>query len=453
MEKKRYAQIGLGGRAWLFYEALTGEFASSTELVALSDRNPGRLAVAMNRVNARGAHPRGYIEADFETLIRETRPDILIVTTKDVYHAEYICRAMELGCDVVTEKPMTTDAAKCQRIIDTQRRTGRTLRVTFNYRYAPFRTQIKDLLMRGAIGEVLSVDFHWLLDIQHGADYFRRWHRNKRNSGGLLVHKATHHFDLMNWWLSTIPKTVFARGQRRFYTPETAERFGLYQRAERCLNCPEAGPCKFYLNMEIGEFKQLYLDNEGLDGYYRDRCVFSDAIDIEDSLQVIVTYQNGAQMSYSLNAFMPWEGYIIAFNGTRGRLEHHLVEQSYINADGTLPGQKKALSTTLIPHFGAPIEVTPWAAEGGHGGGDKHLIEDLFSPNPEPDPYLRAADQRAGAYSILTGIAANRAIQSGQPVVIDSLCHEIGMPDFTAMPGPDMPLAWRYRFDPDPDKD
>ena len=52
--------------------------------------------------------------------------------------------------------------------------------------------------MSGVIGNVVSVDFHWLLDTRHGADYFRRWHRNKRNSGGLLVHKATHHFDLVN---------------------------------------------------------------------------------------------------------------------------------------------------------------------------------------------------------------------------------------------------------------
>jgi predicted dehydrogenase len=448
LEKRRFAQVGLGGRAGLFYEALTGVFAQDAELVALCDRNPGRLDHAMARVKARGAQPKGYMDAAFDAMIRETRPDVIIVTTTDVYHAEYICRSLELGCDVITEKPMTTDAAKCQRIIDVQRKTGRRVRVAFNYRYAPFRTQIKDLLMRGAIGDVLSVDFHWLLDIRHGADYFRRWHRNKRNSGGLLVHKATHHFDLVNWWLSTVPETVFARGQRKFYTPATAERFGLHNRAERCLNCPEMGPCKFYLNLRMGEFKALYLDNEAFDGYYRDRCVFSPDIDIEDSLQVIVTYRSGAQMSYSLNAFMPWEGYSIRFNGTKGRLEHHLVEESYLNADGSIPGQKKALSTLLIPHFGKPVEVTPWSSDGGHGGGDEALIRDILAAEPGPDPYLRAADQRAGAYSILTGIAANHAIESGQAVAIGSLCRHIGEPDFTPMPQPDAPLSWRAHFGP-----
>jgi predicted dehydrogenase len=77
--------------------------------------------------------------------------------------------------------------------------------VTFNYRYSPFRSQVKELLMSGEIGDVLSVDFHWLLNTVHGADYFRRWHSNKAISGGLMVHKATHHFDLVNWWLSDMP--------------------------------------------------------------------------------------------------------------------------------------------------------------------------------------------------------------------------------------------------------
>ena len=98
--------------------------------------------------------------------------------------------------------------------------------------------------MSGVIGEVLSLDFHWLLNIHHGADYFRRWHRNKENSGGLMVHKATHHFDLINWWLSSVPESVFAQGHRNFYTPKTADRYGLVNRTERCLTCPET-TCHF----------------------------------------------------------------------------------------------------------------------------------------------------------------------------------------------------------------
>ena len=92
------------------------------------------------------------------------------------------------------------------------------------------------------------------------------------------------------------------------------------------------------------------------DGYFRDRCVFSELIDIEDNMNLVVNYQNGVKMSYSLNAFMPWEGYIVSLNGTKGRIEHKTIETSYINADGSVPGQtiERGTTITVIPHF-SPI--------------------------------------------------------------------------------------------------
>ena len=246
--RKRYAQIGLGGRSMMFTQAVVDTYADRCQMVGLSDSNVGRLALRIDKIKDKAGAVPGYAAADFDKMIAQTKPDCVIVTTKDCHHDEYICRAMELGCDVVTEKPMTTDAAKCQRIIDTQARTGRSCTVTFNYRYSPPRSQLKDLLMSGVIGDILSVDFQWLLDTHHGADYYRRWHRNKVNSGGLMVHKATHHFDLVNWWLSSIPESVVAVGQRQFYTPATADRLGLTRRGARCHGCAHLETCPF----EIG---------------------------------------------------------------------------------------------------------------------------------------------------------------------------------------------------------
>lgn len=444
VRKKRYAQIGLGGRSTMYLNGVFSEYADTSEMVGISDINEGRLNLAMNRANESGFDVPGYPAHQFDKMIQETRPDIVIVTTKDSFHDKYIIRAMRLGCDVITEKPMTTDEMKCQHIIDAQRETGKKCRVTFNYRYSPPRTQMKAILMSGVIGEILSVDFHWLLNIHHGADYFRRWHRNKVNSGGLMVHKATHHFDLINWWLSTVPESVFAQGQRRFYTPRTADRYGLTQRTERCLTCPE-GKCKFRLYIQNNEgLKELYLDNEIYDGYFRDRCVFSDLIDIEDNMNLVVNYQNGVKMSYSLNAFMPWEGYLVSINGTKGRIEHKTIETSYINADGSVPGQtiERGTTITIIPHFGPSYSVPVWTSTGGHGGGDSRILEDLFSENPPPDPYMRAADQRGGAYSILTGIAANHSMRTNKLININDLVQNIGYPDYPSMPNDSAPLSF-----------
>ena len=318
-------------------------------MVGFCDINAGRLKLAQTKAREMaGVEVPVFDAEDFDRMVRETRPDVVIVTTKDATHSQYIIRAMELGCDVMTEKPMTTDEKKCRAILDTQRKTGRKVIVTFNYRYSPHRTQVKDLLMSGVIGDVLSVDFHWLLDTHHGADYFRRWHANKANSGGLMVHKATHHFDLVNWWLSAVPVTVMANGKREFYTPQMAKRLGLQSHHERCHTCPEKAKCTFVLDLAGNKnLKELYLDQEQYDGYFRDRCVFRPDIDIEDTMNVIVRYNTGATLSYSLNAFNAWEGYHIAFNGTKGRLEHGIQEKVTVFGDGNTPGAVKPEGTFI----------------------------------------------------------------------------------------------------------
>jgi len=426
--KKRYAVVGVGSRSTMYTRAITETYAQQCELVGLCDTNPARVELRRRRLPEGYPEVPAYAAGDFDRMVAETRPDVVIVTSMDVTHSDYIVRAMELGADVVTEKPMTTDEQRCAAILRTQRRTGRALQVTFNYRYSPPRSQVRELLAADKIGEVLSVDFHWWLDTRHGADYFRRWHRNRANSSSLLVHKATHHFDLVNWWLGARPVEVFCMARREFYTPATADDiFGLSGRSERCHTCKLRDKCPFFLDIEANEsLKAMYLDCEGEDGYFRDRCVFSDQIDIWDVMNVMARYDNGVTMSYSLNAYNPVEGYTIAFNGRRGRLEHLACESTYISGDGSVPGelQKGNVTVTLIPAFKAPQVIEPRTASGGHGGGDAVLLEDVFNPSPAPDPLKRKAGALDGAYSILIGIAACRSIDSGQPVKIADLVDE-----------------------------
>jgi len=424
-EKKRYAQVGIGGRARFFYEVIVSNFKETAELVAFCDVNQTRMDYA-NKVLAEEYHAKPvptYKSEEFESMIQKEKPDCIIVTSIDRTHHKYIIRAMELGCDVITEKPMTVDEEKGQQIIDAVKRTGRSLRVTFNYRYAPHNTKIRELIMDGTIGDVNSVHFEWLLNTQHGADYFRRWHRDKRNSGGLLVHKATHHFDLVNFWLGTRPKTVFAMGELAFYGRENAEKRGVTKFYDRAFGSEYARDDHFALHMDKNEqLKALYLDAEKDDGYIRDQSVFSDGISIEDTMGVIVRYKNKAIMSYSLCAYTPWEGFRVAFNGSKGRLQAAIVENSYVNAGGSVSveGSVQKTSIAVFPMFGEPWEAHPEAAEGGHGGGDPVMLNDIFG-KPEGDRFNRAASHVDGAMSILTGVAANKSIATGMPVSIDSL--------------------------------
>ena len=425
MARKKYVQVGTGGRARMYYEAISTTYKERAELAAFCDLSPTRMNYANKLLTETYKVPaaKTYYYTDFDKMLDEVKPDAVIVTSVDRTHHDYIIRAMEKGYDVISEKPMTIDEKKAQAIIDTQKRTGKSLRVTFNYRYAPHHTKMREIIMDGTLGDIFSVHFEWLLNTKHGADYFRRWHRNKLNSGGLLVHKSTHHFDLVNFWIGSKPESVFAMGDLNFYGMKNAERRGVKNFYYRCYGSEAAKDDPFAIDIEHNEtLKALYLDAEADSGYIRDRSVFSEDISIEDTMGLVVRYQNNAIMTYSLNAYMPWEGYNIVFNGSKGRLEVNVTEQSYINAGGE-KGEEGALvgkKLTLKPMFGKPYDVPFTEGKGGHGGGDTVMLNDIFG-DPEPDRFKRAASHIDGAYSILTGIAANKSIASGEPVKIKDL--------------------------------
>jgi predicted dehydrogenase len=419
--RKRYALIGTGSRAGMYIQALNTTYADSAELVALCDLSQTR----MNWYNQYLQPPRPtYLAADYDRMIAETRPDTVIVTTIDRTHHQYIIRAMELGCDVITEKPMTTTVESLNAIFDAITHTGKSLRVTFNYRYAPAYTRLRELVMQGAVGRPLAVDFSWLLDTSHGADYFRRWHREKHNSGGLLVHKATHHFDLVNWWIDSYPQSVFALGDLKFYGRENAEARGEKYTYKRYTGVAEAKGDPFALTLDDNPFfKGVYLDAEAETGYLRDMNVFGEPITIEDTLAVTARYRSGVILSYCLIAYSPWEGLRVAITGTKGRVELDVVE-NVTHLSTTNQASKGAFKSTTLrvfPMFGDPYEVEIPASEGGHGGADPVMLEQIFSPNPPPDPFHRAASHIDGAASILVGLAGNESMKSQQLVMVDEL--------------------------------
>ena len=426
--KKRYVLVGTGARSFMFSESLLQTYKATAELAAICDLNPVRMAYN-NAVFQKsfGIRPvRMYEAADFDKMIAREKAQVVIVATVDRTHHEYIIRALEAGCDVITEKPMTIDAVKCRAILDAVKRTGRKLTVTFNYRYSPSRSKVKELITQGVIGEVKSVNFEWLLDTRHGADYFRRWHRDKINSGGLMVHKATHHFDLLNWWLESSPRTVFGLGQLAFYGRANGESRGEAFPYTRSTGAESAKKDPFAIDLKKDErLAGLYLNAEKEDGYIRDQNVFGDGISIEDTMNLVIGYQSGAQVSYTLNAYSSCEGCRVSFNGTKGRIELDEREKSYIAAgkghvaDGVADSQ----SLMVFPHWEKPYPVEVKISAGGHGGGDLILLDQLFGKGVKRDPLGRAACHLDGARSVLTGLAANQSFATGQPVELDDILN------------------------------
>ena len=432
----RYAVVGAGARAEMFVRSIVVDHADTAELVTLIDVNPGRLDAHNRWLGELGHRPvPAYLAADFAAALDRERVDTVIVTTVDATHDGYIVAALAAGRNVITEKPMTTDAEKAARILAAERASTGQVTVTFNYRYHPVHEEVRRRLAGGEIGEIGSAHFEWLLDVRHGADYFRRWHRDKANSGGLLVHKASHHFDLVNWWLGARPVSVFAEGRLFFYGPEAGAAHGYDRGYDRAHAAPAAVDDPFALDLSANpRLRELYLDAERHDGYRRDRSVFAPGVSIEDDLAVLVRYSTGATMSYHLTAYAPWEGYRFMVNGSRGRLELEVVESDFVSPDGargvkgaSLHGAvaaKEAGHTRLSIHpyweRPRPVEL-PARSRHGHGGADARMAATLFGRDQPPDPLGRGATATDGALALLTGVAANESMATGRPVRPDDL--------------------------------
>jgi predicted dehydrogenase len=446
MSRTRYALVGTGARAQLYVRSIADRFAEHAELVALLDPNSTRLAAHQRLLTGLGAAPAAtHDPSEFTAALDKHQVDKVIVTSVDRTHDEYIVAALKAGRGVITEKPMTVDVPRCQRILDTVRDTGGDVTVTFNYRYNPVHEKVREVIAAGEIGEVGSVHFEWLLDLRHGADYFRRWHRDRANSGGLLVHKASHHFDLVNWWIGATPEAVHAFGRLFFYGPEAGARHGYARDYARAHGSPAAQDDPFAVRLaDNPQLRELYLDAEHEDGYLRDQNVFAPGVTIEDDMTAVVRYSTGATMSYHLHAYSPWEGYRLMVNGSRGRLELEVVENDHVEIEvpsrgnggsgdtgprpvaglgvrgaslhgEAAPKERGSVRLTVHPFWAPAREIALEHSRGGHGGADGRMTERLFDPAvaATPDPLGRGATATDGALALLTGLAANHSIRTG----------------------------------------
>ena len=421
--KLRVALVGTGVRGISFWgKRLVEQYSDILEFVGLSDINPGRLEFGRQYI---GASCPTF--ADFDEMLAATHPDLVIVTTMDSVHHKYIIKGLDGGCDVLTEKPMTIDEDKCQAILDAERRSKKKLIVGFNYRWSPYPTQIKALLAEGTIGDIVSVDFHWMLNTYHGASYFRRWHGQRQYGGTLWVHKATHHFDLLNWWLDSDPAEVFAYGDLEHYGSN-----GPF-RGDCCRTCDHKSACEYYWDITKSDHNmKLYCANEKYDGYIRDNCLFRHEINIYDKMSAQIKYANNVYVNYSLTTYSPYEGWKVAFNGTQGRLEawqdipfmkRENIKQSELHAAEMSQDDEDMKSDPIIVHklWNKHETQTISFDRGGHGGGDSRMQNKIFKKPDMPDPYVHTAGSRDGAMSILIGIAARKSIESGRPIRIAEL--------------------------------
>ncbi len=430
-KRKRYAVVGISNRAkGMYMNPIRDTYRNVAEIVALVDKDRTRMA-AYNE--AYKTDFPCYTGEEFDRMAAERKPDAVIVACQDGMHHHYIIQALKHDLDVISEKPLTIDEEKCAALVKAQKASKGKVTLTFNYRYAPSATRIRELIETGRIGKVVSVDLNWYLDTYHGSSYFQRWNRLREVSGGLSIHKACHHFDLVKWWIGQKAEEVFAFGTRNFYGPKgvhnplTAGQIG---DGRTCLTCDVREKCRYYMRWNRDEFRKGQVGTkidefvdpaQKYEGYSPRQCIFDPQINIEDTYAVTVRFDGGAFLSYSLNASMPYEGYRLGINGTEGRIEY----TDYHGGSARLPFPEPGSQPVIfIPMFGRREIIDIGNSGDGHGGGDPLLLDELFI-GPDPTFVKRSAGLEDGIESVMTGVAVHRSANEHQIISINEMRKRI----------------------------
>ena len=420
MTKRRYVVCGVSSRAiGMWIHPMYHEFSHAAEFVGMLDIDPLRFQVCKREI-PESANVPTYMPEEFDKMIEETKPDAVFVVCRDCYHVTYILKALEKGLDVITEKPMTTNWEDGIKVREAEKKSKGKVTCTFNYRYNPQHKLLRELVMAGKVGRVTHVDLNWYVDIKHGSSYFHRWNRMRENSGSLSIHKASHHFDLVNWWIgSPDPVTVHAFGALNHYGPNGP--FNPSKKDGRhCSDCTERAKCAYKARWET-RASTIRIHDDHLDAFdekkgllftpelYRpDMCMFDSEINIHDTIIANVKYANGVLLNYSANFSTPYEGYRLAINGTHGRIEAE--EWGGAGSTAFPCPRKEDIYVDYYPIFGSRERLSVKPGVGGHGGGDSGIQEDVFLGVDPDRPYDILANSRDGLAAISIGDAVYKSI-------------------------------------------
>ena len=398
----------------LGYGSDPDDLSGGSRLVAVLDEDDIRRDAFLREL-VPAAHPPvgGYRPEEFDRMCDETEPDAVIVATPDATHADYIVAALERGLDVISEKPMTSTAADAARVLAAEQRSRGRVTVTHNLRYSARHRQMKRLIGEGRIGEVTYVNLEYHVDARHGSSYFLRWNRTRARSGGLSVHKSTHHLDLVAWLISAEPTRVFAVGGRHHYGETGPLRPD-----------PAAGVVDPYSSLSP-DATDATRARTGLFGlpyevqYPAGRTFtpFDSEIDIEDTYVSTIEFSSRAALAYTIDFSSPWEGYRLSVTGTHGRIETLYGR----TGDGSpLPGSDAVM---LQPLFEEPQTFAVESGLGGHDGSDTTMRQHLFGAisDRDADELDLAASSRQAALAVAAGEAMWRSVDSGEVVEVPSL--------------------------------
>ena len=359
MKKKGIGIIGFGRRGVSLAVPLLEHFSDRVEFIGFCDHNSKKTAAARNWTNSRC----GAVYDNIEEFLQIPEMDLVMICVPQFAHAELACRAFAAGKDIFLEKPMARNIAECDSILAARDKAGKELFMGFNLRNHSVCLKIKELLSSGIVGKpqtIVCTDFY-----SGGMTYFRRWHRLKKNSGGLIVEKGCHSLDLLNWFMDSRPILVASLGGLDVYLPKS-------EAASNCRNCKLASQCQYFVDVFD---KQHKVDEWGHDPDEFDLCIYNSPKDTFDNHMVLIEYANSCRATYI-------ESFASRVTGKSGRQFIINGPQGQIWADLSINKITVYFNHALGEVKGQSCEYFFPEESGSHGGADirqlHYIIDCLY---------------------------------------------------------------------------
>ena len=404
--------IGAGGRGRT-YANYANKFPKSMKVVAVSDLNTYR---RNNMAKKHGIAAENQFGHYNEALSRPKLADAVVIATPDNLHYEPCMKALELGYDVLLEKPVAPTEKECRAILKQAHKYNRIVAVCHVLRYAPYFVDLKKVLDSGAIGDVVSVQHMEPIQYAHMAHSYVRgnWPLADKTTPIILA-KSCHDLDILRWLIGKPCETIAAEGSLHLFRPENAPKGA----PERCTDgCPHEAECP-YSAIDIYVRRKRHLN--AFDIPRRDpelildklkttnfgRCVFRCNNDQCDHYVAIMKFEGGITASFTMDAFTPWGGRRTRIMGTKGFIEGDMKTFKFYDF--------RSRHTSV---WDQKVSEIAEYKDSGHGGGDHLLVRDFLRAVAAQDEKLLSSTIDVSIESHVMGFMAEKSRKSMKKVKI-----------------------------------
>ena len=342
--------------------------------------------------------------------------DVVVIATPDDRHYEPCMKALDLGYDVLLEKPVAPTAKECRAIREKTKKTGRIVAVCHVLRYAPYFMALRDVVRSGAIGDVISIQHMEPIQYAHMShSYVRGNWRSSKETTPIILAKSCHDLDILRWIIDKPCKSISADGALTFFKAENAPEGA----PKYCTDgCPHQGKCP-YDAVDIYTRQKRHLGVFDLNGSkdpalilsrlkdprYNSygRCVFHCDNDQPDHYVADMVFEGDVTASFTMDAFTPKGGRRTRIMGTMGYIEGDMKEFTVTD-----------FLTRTPKVWNMAVAEIPEYAQSGHGGGDHRLVRDFLEAVDRQDAGHLSSSIDVSIESHLMGFAAERSRRSGK---------------------------------------